>query len=63
MGITPEKLDKLLTNIARANLLSLDDLRAGSEQQRIVDMIPAEGPSPLEKVAGKDSASARSPTP
>ncbi len=52
MGISPEKLDKLLTNIGRANLLSLDDLRAGSEQQRIVDMIPAEGPSPLEKVAG-----------
>lgn len=54
MGISPEKLDKLLTNIGRANLLSLDDLRAGSEQQRIVDMIPAEGPSPLEKVAGRE---------
>ena len=54
MGITPEKLDKLLTNIGRANLISLDDMRAGSEQQRIVDMIPAEGPSPLEKVAGRE---------
>ena len=51
MGIPPEKLDKLLSNIGRSNLLSLDDLRLGSEQQRLVDLLPAEDPSPLESVA------------
>lgn len=51
MGLPPEKLDKLLTNIGRSSLLSLDDLRLGSEQQRLVDLLPNEEPSPLESVA------------
>lgn len=46
MGLPPEKLDKLLTNIGRSSLLSLDDLRLGSEQQRLVDLLPNEEPSP-----------------
>jgi len=50
MGITPDKLDKLLSNIGRANLLSLDDLRIGSEQQRLADVLPTEEPSPLDSV-------------
>lgn len=50
MGISPEKLDKLLSSIGRANLLSLDDLRMGSEQQRLVDLLPADDPSPLDSV-------------
>ena len=54
LGISPDKLDKLLTNIGRASLLSLDDLRIGSEQQRLVDLLPNDGPSPLESVAGRD---------
>jgi len=51
LGITAEKLDKLLANIGRASLLSLDDLRMGSEQQRLVDLLPTDDPSPLESVA------------
>ncbi len=51
MGITTEKLDKLLTNIGRASLLSLDDLRIGSEQQRLSDVLPTDTPSPLDSVA------------
>lgn len=51
LGISPEKLDKLLTNIGRASLLSLDDLRIGSDQQRLADVLPADGPSPLDSVA------------
>ena len=51
MGLPPEKLDKLLTNIGRSSLLSLDDLRMGSEQQRLVDLLPTEDPSPMESVA------------
>ena len=51
MGLPPEKLDKLLANIGRSSLLSLDDLRMGSEQQRLVDLLPTEDPSPLESVA------------
>ena len=54
LGITTEKLDKLLTNIARTGLLSLDDLRMGSEQQRLVDMIPTDDLSPLESVAMRE---------
>jgi RNA polymerase sigma factor for flagellar operon FliA len=51
LGITREKLDKLLTNIGRASLLSLDDLRIGSDQQRLADVLPADSPSPLDSVA------------
>ncbi len=51
MAISPEKLDKLLASIGRTNLLSLDDLRLGSEQQRLVDMLPTDDPSPLDSVA------------
>lgn len=51
MGLPPEKLDKLLSSIGRTNLLSLDDLRIGSEQQRLVDLLPADDPSPLDSVA------------
>lgn len=51
LGITTEKLDKLLTNIGRSTLLSLDDLRLGSEQQRLVDLLPTDAPSPLESVS------------
>lgn len=54
LGITTDKLDKLLTNIGRANLLSLDDLRIGTEQQRLVDLLPTEDPSPLESVAVRE---------
>jgi len=51
MCLSPEKLDKLLSGIGRTNLLSLDDLRIGSDQQRLVDLLPTDGPSPLECVA------------
>lgn len=54
LGVSTDKLDKLLTNIGRANLLSLDDLRIGSEQQRLVDLLPTDGPSPLESVAVRE---------
>jgi RNA polymerase sigma factor FliA len=54
MGLTPEKLDKLLSSIGRTNLLSLDDLRIGSEQQRLVDMLPTDDPSPLDSVAMRE---------
>ncbi|HLJ20320.1 MAG TPA: sigma-70 family RNA polymerase sigma factor, partial [Stellaceae bacterium] len=54
LGITPEKLDKLLSSIGRANLLSLDDMRMGSEQQRLVDLLPTDDPSPLESVAFRE---------
>src|SRR6476659_8455091 len=54
MGITPEKLDKLLSSIGRANLLSLDDMRMGSEQQRLVDLLPTDEPSPLDSVAFRE---------
>lgn len=54
LGITPEKLDKLLTNIGRASLLSLDDLRVGSEQQRLVDLLPTDEPTPLDSVAMRE---------
>jgi RNA polymerase sigma factor for flagellar operon FliA len=54
LGINGERLDKLLTNVGRASLLSLDDLRMGSEQQRLVDLLPTDGPSPLECVAVRE---------
>lgn len=54
MGISVDRLDKLLANIGRANLLSLDDLRIGSEQQRLVDLLPSDTPSPLESVAVRE---------
>jgi RNA polymerase sigma factor for flagellar operon FliA len=54
LGISLEKLDKLLTNIGRANLLSLDDLRMGSEQQRLMDILPSDDPTPLESVAMRE---------
>ena len=41
----------MLLNIGRANLLSLDDLRMGSEQQRVSDLVPTEAPGPLDSVA------------
>lgn len=54
LGMTPDKLDKLLSYIGRAHLLSLDDLRIGSEQQRLVDMLPTEAPGPLDSVAMRE---------
>jgi len=54
LGITPEKLDKLLSSIGRANLLSLDDMRMGSEQQRLVDLLPTDDPSPLDSVTVRE---------
>ena len=54
LGISPEKLDKLLSSIGRANLLSLDDMRMGSEQQRLVDLLPTDDPSPLESLAFRE---------
>src|SRR5581483_5298944 len=51
LGISTEKLDKLLTNIGRASLLSLDDLRIGSDQQRLADILPSDSPSPLDSLA------------
>ncbi len=54
LGITPEKLDKLLSSIGRANLLSLDDIRMGSEQQRLVDLLPTDDPSPLESLTFRE---------
>ena len=54
LGITLEQLDKLFTNIGRTTLLSLDDLRIGTEQQRLADLLPAEGPSPLEAVTMRE---------
>ncbi len=54
MGITQEKLDKVFATIGRVNLLSLDDLRMGSEQQRVVDTVPSDDMSPLEHVAVRE---------
>jgi RNA polymerase sigma factor for flagellar operon FliA len=54
LGITAEKLDKLLTNIGRSSLLSLDDLRIGSDQQRLVDVLPTDAPSPLDSVSVRE---------
>lgn len=51
LGITLDRLDKMLLNIGRANLLSLDDMRLGSEQQRVVDMVAADEPDPMDSVA------------
>ncbi len=51
LGISTEKLDKLLTNIGRASLLSLDDLRIGSDQQRLADILPSDSPRPLDSLA------------
>ncbi len=51
LGISTEKLDKLLTNIGRASLLSMDDLRIGSDQQRLADILPSDSPSPLDSLA------------
>jgi len=56
MGITPDKFDKLLTNIGRASLLSLDDLRMSGKgdsggMQRLVDILASEDLSPLDNVA------------
>ena len=51
LGIAPEKMDKFLATIMRAGLHSLDDLRVGNEQQRLVDILPTDAPSPLECVA------------
>ncbi len=51
LGITTEKLEKMLGTIGRTSLLSLDDLRIGSDQQRIADVLPNEDPGPLECVA------------
>ena len=54
LELSPEKLDKILSTIGRVNLLSLDDLRMGSEQQRLVDMLPTDDMSPLEHVAVRE---------
>ncbi len=54
MGITLDQLDKMLNNIGRTTLLSLDDLRLGVEQQRLMDTIPSEIPGPLECVTRKE---------
>ena len=54
MGITSDKLDKMLSTIGRVNLLSLDDLRMGTEQQRLVDLLPTDDMSPLEHVAVRE---------
>src|SRR5579871_2383647 len=56
MGISVESLDKMLTTIGRANLLSLDDLRLGSKngagegQERVGDGISSEDLGPLDCV-------------
>jgi RNA polymerase sigma factor for flagellar operon FliA len=50
LGIEPEKFDKLLSNIGRANILSLDDLRIGRDHQRVADLMPSDSPSPLDSV-------------
>ncbi len=54
LGITLDKLDKMLLNIGRANLLSLDDMRMGSEQQRVSDLVPTDAPGPLDSVAMRE---------
>ncbi|HLV79405.1 MAG TPA: sigma-70 family RNA polymerase sigma factor, partial [Chthonomonadaceae bacterium] len=57
MGIPAEKFDKLLTNIGRASLLSLDDLRMSGKSgdaagtQRLIDILASEDLSPLDSVA------------
>ena len=57
MGITIEALDKMLTTIGRANMISLDDLRLGSkvgasdDRERIGDVLPSDDPGPLDSVA------------
>ncbi len=58
LGITTERLAKILTSIGRASLLSLDDLRIGSEQQRLSDVLPNEDPGPLECVALRERRNA-----
>jgi RNA polymerase sigma factor FliA len=50
MGISSEKLDKLLGNIGRTKMLSLDDFRPGDSQRCLADMLPTDAPSPLECV-------------
>lgn len=54
LGITLERLDKILLNIGRANLLSLDDMRIGSEQQRVADVVATEEPGPMDSVAMRE---------
>ena len=56
MGIEPQKLDKLLSSMGRANLLSLDDLRMGSEQQRLVDLCRPMDQVPLTASPSRASA-------
>ncbi len=51
LGITVDRLEKILTSVGRAGLLSLDDLRIGSEQQRLADVVPNDDPGPMECVA------------
>ncbi len=60
MGMTQEKFDKLLSNISRANLVSLDDLRLGSEQQRLIDLLPNDDAGPMECVALQERGQALS---
>ena len=60
MGMPVDKFDKLLNNIGRANLLSLDDLRLGvkgsdsGSPQRLVDVLPTDDPGPLDSVAVRE---------
>jgi len=51
MGITLPKLEKLLHQLGRSTLISLDDLRLGTDQQRVIDYLAADEPTPHESVA------------
>ncbi len=54
LGITLDKLDKILLNVGRTNLLSLDDVRVGTDQQRIGDTLHNDAPSPLDSLAVRE---------
>lgn len=51
LNLPPEKLDKIKSCIGRANLLSLDDLLINNDQQRVVDRLSTDEPSPLDTVS------------
>lgn len=50
MGIPLPKLHKLLQQLGHSTLISLDDLRLGTDQQRVQDYLAADDPTPFESV-------------
>jgi RNA polymerase sigma factor for flagellar operon FliA len=54
IGIAPEKLDQLLSDIGRTTILSLDDRRIRSDQRWYSDRLTADADNPLDCVALRD---------